>query len=41
MGSAAMTVAGWVFMIGSVSAVLTLAIWCYRKVLGLPPDDNK
>ncbi len=29
-----MTIAGWIFMLGSLSAVLTLTIFCYTRVLG-------
>ena len=31
-----MTIAGWVFMIVSLSSVLTLLVLCYRKVLSAP-----
>lgn len=34
-----MTVAGWVFMSGSIVGVLTLVIWCYRQVLSMPRED--
>jgi hypothetical protein len=32
-----MTAGGWVFMLGSISAVLALVGWSYWKVLTLPP----
>lgn len=35
-----MTTAGWIFMLGSVSAVVALVAWCFRKVLTLPPDEG-
>jgi hypothetical protein len=28
-----MTLLGWIFLIGSLSFVWSLAIWCYYKVL--------
>lgn len=34
-----MTITGWIFMIGSVSTVLAVVVWCYRKVLTLPPEE--
>ena len=36
-----MTTMGWVFMLGSVTAVLSTAIWCYRRVLSLPRERGK
>lgn len=29
--------AGWIIMCISIGFVLSLATWCYRKVLTLPP----
>ena len=35
-----MTTAGWIFMFGSVTAVLSLATWCYAKILTAPRPDS-
>jgi hypothetical protein len=35
-----MTAGGWMFMLGSVSAVIVLVGWCFWKVLSLPPHDD-
>ncbi len=34
-----MTAAGWVLMVGSLSCVWGLAIWCYWKILTAPSDE--
>ena len=34
-----MTLGGWVIMIGSVGAILTLVTYCLVRVLSLPPAD--
>ncbi len=31
-----MTLAGWIFMIGSACFVWGLTLWCYMKVLNAP-----
>ena len=36
-----MTAFGWIFMLTSVGAVWTLVIWCFRRVLTLPPDKDR
>lgn len=36
-----MTTGGWILMIGSISAVLTLTAWCYRRVLTAPGETTK
>jgi len=28
-----MTIGGWIMMLGSISCVLVLVVWCYAKVL--------
>lgn len=35
-----MTIGGWLMMIVSLTFVWGLAIWCYRKILNLPPKEN-
>lgn len=43
-----MTLAGWIFMATSLTAVLSLVVWCYAKILGedraskqqTPPTDG-
>ncbi len=35
-----MTALGWTFMVLSLSFVVGLVVWCYAKVLRLPPDNN-
>jgi hypothetical protein len=35
----AMNLGGWVIMIGSVGAILTLVTFCMNRVLRLPPAD--
>jgi hypothetical protein len=32
-----MTLGGWIFMLGSVAAVVALGVWCFARVLSLPP----
>ena len=34
-----MTTAGWIFMLGSISLVLTLVGFCYHRVLTRSDDD--
>ena len=34
-----MTQGGWIIMIGSVGAILTLVSYCLYRVLSLPPTD--
>lgn len=34
-----MTVAGWIIMVASVSAVLALSAFCLIRVLNLPPVE--
>ena len=33
-----LTLAGWVFMLGSLAFVWTLAVWCYVRILRGPGD---
>jgi len=35
-----LTVGGWVLLIGSLSFVWGLAVWCYYKVLSGPSDSD-
>ena len=35
-----MTLAGWIFMLGSISAVCGLVFFCYSRVLGADRDDD-
>jgi hypothetical protein len=35
-----MSAAGWIFMLLSVGAVWGLTLWCFRRVLTLPPDPD-
>jgi len=35
-----MTPLGWIFMCCSLAFVWSLAIWCYRRVLGTPGDPD-
>ncbi len=36
-----MTIEGWMTMIFSIGGVLTLAVWCFSKVLSQPkPEDD-
>lgn len=35
-----MTAGGWIFMLVSVGAVWALTLWCFHRVLTLPPEDN-
>jgi hypothetical protein len=37
MEDAEMTIGGWIFMLGSVGSVVALGIWCFARVLSLPP----
>ncbi|MFN0008329.1 MAG: hypothetical protein ACKVXR_10505 [Planctomycetota bacterium] len=32
---------GWVFLIVSVGFVTGLVVWCYRRVLTLPPETSE
>jgi hypothetical protein len=32
---------GWIFMVVSVGFVTVLMIWCFAKVLSLPPEEEK
>lgn len=34
-----MTPGGWIFMLGSLTAVLGLALWCYWRVLHDDPPS--
>jgi hypothetical protein len=34
-----MTAAGWAIMIGSISFVLSLTVFCFYRVLTLPPIE--
>ncbi|HEY0705913.1 MAG TPA: hypothetical protein VGG33_03910 [Polyangia bacterium] len=36
-----MSAAGWIFMLGSVSAVVVLTFWCFWKVLTVPTDHGE
>lgn len=36
-----MTPLGWIFMIGSISLVLALVVFCYVQVLKGPPAPGK
>jgi hypothetical protein len=31
---------GWIFMLVSVSTVVTLTAWCFYKVLTAPPEQR-
>jgi hypothetical protein len=31
---------GWIFLIVSVGFVAGLVIWCFSRVLSLPPESN-
>ena len=31
---------GWLFLIVSVGFVTILTFWCFKKVLGLPPEEK-
>lgn len=33
-----MTTLGWIFMCLSLGFVVSLAVWCYSKVLSRPPE---
>ena len=35
-----MTTLGWIFMLASLSFVWGLVIWCYSRILRLPPDKE-
>jgi len=35
-----MTLGGWITMIGSLAFVWGLTIWCFRKVLETPQEEN-
>ena len=35
-----MTVLGWVFLIVSLAFVWGLTMWCYYRVLNLPPEHD-
>lgn len=35
-----MTAGGWAIMLGSLTCVWGLALWCYYKVLTAPPEDH-
>jgi hypothetical protein len=35
-----MTPLGWVFLLGSVSFVWGLTIWCFYRVLTLPDEET-
>ena len=32
---------GWIFMAVSVGFVTVLMVWCFTKVLSLPPEEEK
>ncbi len=34
-----MTVTGWIFMLVSLGFVWGLVIWCYARILRLPPKE--
>jgi hypothetical protein len=36
-----MTALGWIFMLASLAFVWGLTLWCFRKVLSLPPPDKE
>jgi hypothetical protein len=36
-----MTVGGWIFMCVSVGFVWGLCLWCFSKVLTLPPEGEE
>jgi hypothetical protein len=36
-----MTASGWIFMLGSITAVVTLTGWCFYKVMTLPTDHGE
>jgi hypothetical protein len=35
-----MTLSGWIFMLGSLTAVVSLAAFCYRRVLTAKRDQS-
>jgi hypothetical protein len=35
-----MTPLGWLFLVVSLTFVWSLTIWCFRKVLTLPPEES-
>ena len=35
-----MNAAGWIFMLASVGGVWTLTLWCFHRVLTLPPEPD-
>lgn len=35
-----MTALGWIFLVSSLAFVWGLTMWCYYKVLNLPPDHE-
>lgn len=39
--AAPINAAGWIFMLGSVTFVTVLVIWCFKKVLSLPPQEKE
>ncbi len=34
-----MTPAAWIFMLVSVSAVVSLLVWCFARILTAPPPE--
>lgn len=35
-----LTLTGWIFMLGSIGAVGTLVIYCYKRILTHPENDE-
>jgi hypothetical protein len=36
-----MTTGGWIIMIGSVTCVTTLFVWCIVRIITLPEPDSR
>lgn len=36
-----MNASGWIFMLASVSSVTALVVYCFYKVLSLPPSEEE
>lgn len=35
-----MTIGGWILLVGSLTFVWGLAIWCYAKILSTPDNSR-
>lgn len=40
LANTGLTALGWIFMLVSTVSVTVLVIWCFRRVLGAPPDGG-